>query len=115
LIFIPPALAAVYAQNGRAYTAAGQTGACLNSMSISQTYQADLLRDLDDSEGMGPYAVRELCWATDRAVYGSLCGRGETALIESVGNKRKRQSIFARRTAIASWPLQETSTGQLLA
>lgn len=37
--------------------AAGQAGACL--------YQADLLRDLDEGEGVGPDAIKQLRWATD--------------------------------------------------
>lgn len=50
---------------GKAYTAAGQAGACLHSMAILQAYQAELLGDLDKSEGVGPDEIRELRRATD--------------------------------------------------
>jgi len=33
---------------GKAYTAAGQAGACLHTMAVLQAYQANLLEDLDD-------------------------------------------------------------------
>lgn len=50
---------------GKAYTAAGQAGACLHTMSILQAYQADLLREMDGGEGIGPEAITELRRATD--------------------------------------------------
>lgn len=37
----------------KAYMAASQAGACLHTMAIMQAYQADLLRDLDEGEGVG--------------------------------------------------------------
>ncbi|MCJ8743458.1 hypothetical protein PDJAM_G00094200 [Pangasius djambal] len=33
---------------GKAYTAAGQAGACLHTMAVLQVYQADLLKELDE-------------------------------------------------------------------
>lgn len=36
----------------KACLAAGQPGACLHTMIILQAYQADLLRDLDEGEGV---------------------------------------------------------------
>lgn len=41
----------------KAYMAAGQADMCLHNMSILQAYQADLLRDLDDGEQVGPEVV----------------------------------------------------------
>lgn len=38
-------------------------------MSILQAYQADLLRDLEEVEGMGPDAVKELHWAKDLSLW----------------------------------------------
>ncbi|KAI2654668.1 enzymatic polyprotein [Labeo rohita] len=35
---------------GKGYTAAGQAGACLHTMSVLQAYQADLLKELDEGE-----------------------------------------------------------------
>lgn len=45
---------------GKAYAAAGQAGACLHTMAILQAYQAALLRDLNEGEGVGLDAVKEL-------------------------------------------------------
>lgn len=35
---------------GKAYTAAGQAGACLHAMAVLQAYQADLLKEMDEGE-----------------------------------------------------------------
>lgn len=56
------------------------------TMLILQAYQADLLRDLDDREGVGPDVVRKLCRATDlsfRATKEIACtiGRFMTAMV----------------------------------
>lgn len=37
-------------------------------MAVLQVYQADLLKELDHGEGIGPEAVQELRWATDLAL-----------------------------------------------
>ncbi len=37
---------------GKVYSAAGQAAACLHTMSLSQAYQAELLADLDEGEGI---------------------------------------------------------------
>ncbi len=52
---------------GKAYLAAGQAAACLHTMSLLQAYQADLLADLDEGEGIGPtqFTDCELRRATD--------------------------------------------------
>ncbi len=50
---------------GKAYSVASQAAACLHAMSLLQAYQAKLLADLDEGEGVGPNAVCELHRATD--------------------------------------------------
>ncbi len=57
--------------NGRAYAAAGQAGAALHAMSVLQAFQAELLRDLDQGQGLSPEAVAELRRATDLALRAS--------------------------------------------
>ncbi len=42
---------------GKAYSAVGQAAPCLHTMSLLKAYQAVLLADLDESEGIGPNAV----------------------------------------------------------
>ncbi len=54
--------------NGRAYAAAGQAVASLNTMAVLQAYQADLLKDLDNGQGLSPDEVAELRRTTDLAL-----------------------------------------------
>ncbi len=59
---------------GKAYSAAGQAAACLHTMSLLQAYQAALLADLDEDEGIancvGPKSCLSGLWqhlvATER-------------------------------------------------
>ncbi len=62
---------------GKAYSVTDQAVACLHTMSLLQAYQADLLADLDEGEGIGPDTVCELRWAKDLAI---LKGRIKTFL-----------------------------------
>lgn len=48
---------------------AGQTGACLNTMAILQAHQADLLRELDEGEEVGPDSIKKLYQATDLCLH----------------------------------------------
>ncbi len=50
------------------YMAAGQAAAILQSMGVLQAYQAELLKELDEGEGLTPEAVKELRRATDLAL-----------------------------------------------
>ncbi len=54
--------------NGRAYAAAGQAVASLHTMAVLQAYQADLLKDLDDGQGLSPDEVAELRRTMDLAL-----------------------------------------------
>ncbi|KAI2663175.1 Transposon Ty3-G Gag-Pol polyprotein [Labeo rohita] len=45
---------------GKGYTAAGQAGACLHTMSVLQAYQADLLKELDEGEEIKDSDISEL-------------------------------------------------------
>ncbi len=45
---------------GRGYSAAGQAGACLHTMSVLQAYQADLLKELDEREHVSSDDIAEL-------------------------------------------------------
>lgn len=53
---------------GKAYEAAGQTGASLHTMVVLQAYQADLLKELDYGEELALNAVGELYRPTDLAL-----------------------------------------------
>lgn len=50
---------------GKAYVAVGQAGGALHTMAVLKAYQADLLRDLDQGQGLSLKAVAELCCNTD--------------------------------------------------
>ncbi len=54
--------------NGKAYAAAGQAVASLHTMAVLQAYQADLLKDLDNGQGLSPDEVAELRRTTDLAL-----------------------------------------------
>ncbi len=54
--------------NGRAYAAAGQAVASLHTMAVLQAYQADLLKDLDNGQGLSPDEVAELRRITNLAL-----------------------------------------------
>ncbi len=45
-----------------------QAGAALHTMSVLQSYQADLLKDSDQGQGLPPEAVTELRRTTDLAL-----------------------------------------------
>ncbi len=91
--------------NGRAYVAAGQAGAALHTMSVLQAYQADLLKDLDQGQGLPPEAVTELRRTTDLALRATkqraaVIGRSMAAMVATerylwmnmadIGEKEKR-------------------------
>ncbi|KAL0148119.1 hypothetical protein M9458_056589 [Cirrhinus mrigala] len=61
---------------GKGYTAAGQAGACLHTMSVLQAYQADLLKELDEGEEIKDSNISEPTKETARAV-----GRSMAALV----------------------------------
>ncbi|CAM4537370.1 unnamed protein product [Leuciscus chuanchicus] len=65
---LPSRLQTTSRLNGRAYAAVGQAGAALHTMAVLQVYQADLLRDLDQVQGLTPDAVAELRCTTDLAL-----------------------------------------------
>ncbi|KAF4100711.1 hypothetical protein G5714_018907 [Onychostoma macrolepis] len=53
---------------GKSYVAAGQAGMALHTMTILQAYQADVLKEMDEGDGLTPEAVKELRRATDLAL-----------------------------------------------
>lgn len=52
---------------GKAYMVAGRPEACLHTMAILHVYQAELLRNLDESEEVWHDAI--VFWATDLSLY----------------------------------------------
>ncbi|KAL0163035.1 hypothetical protein M9458_042431, partial [Cirrhinus mrigala] len=71
---------------GKGYTAAGQAGACLHTMSVLQAYQADLLKELDEGEEIKDSDISELRRTADlslRATKETACaiGRSMAALV----------------------------------
>lgn len=57
--------------NGRVYVAAGQAGGALHTIAVLQAYQVDLLKDLDDGQGLYPEMVSELSRTTELALWAS--------------------------------------------
>ncbi len=64
---------------GKAYSAAGQAAACLYTMSLLQAYQAELLTDLDEGEGISLNTVCQLRRATNLSL------RAATETAKSIG------------------------------
>ncbi len=60
---------------GKSYMVAGQAGAALHTMAILQAYQVEVLKEMDEGDGVTPEAVKELRRATDLA----LCATKHTA------------------------------------
>ncbi len=70
----------------KGYTAADQAGACLNTMSVLQAYQTDLLKELDEGEQVKSDDIVELRRTADLALRTNketVCaiGRSMTALV----------------------------------
>ncbi len=53
---------------GKSYMAAGQAGMALHTTAILQAYQADVLKEMDEDDGLTSEVVKELCKATDLAL-----------------------------------------------
>ncbi len=72
--------------NGRVYAAAGQAVTSLHTMAVLQAYQADLLKDLDNGQGLSPAEVAELRHTTDLALRATMqtttaMGRSMAAMV----------------------------------
>ncbi len=50
---------------GKGYAAAGQPSSCLHTMEVLQAYQAELLKELDEGEGVNAEEIKELCKTAD--------------------------------------------------
>ncbi|KAL0155903.1 hypothetical protein M9458_050166, partial [Cirrhinus mrigala] len=68
---------------GKGYTAAGQAGACLHTMSVLQAYQADLLKGLDEGEKVDLSELRKTADLALRATKETACavGRSVAAMV----------------------------------
>ncbi|KAI2668278.1 putative uridine nucleosidase 2 [Labeo rohita] len=76
---------------GKGYTAAGQAGACLHTMSVLQAYQADLLKELDEGEEIKDSDISELRRTADL----SLRATKETA--RAIGRRSMAALVVAER------------------
>ncbi len=77
--------------NGKAYAAAGQAVASLHIMAVLQAYQADLLKDLDNGQGLSLDEVAELRHTTDLALCATkqaatAMGRSMAAMVVTEGH-----------------------------
>ncbi|MGL5882283.1 MAG: hypothetical protein ACRCY0_03465, partial [Synechococcus elongatus] len=94
--------------NGRAYAAAGQAGAALHTMAVLQAYQADLLKDLDQGQGLSPDAVAELRQATDLAL------RATKQTAASIGRSMAAMVATERHLWLTMTDIGEKEKGSLL-
>ncbi|XP_048039521.1 uncharacterized protein LOC125264325 [Megalobrama amblycephala] len=94
--------------NGRAYAAAGQAGAALHTMAVLQAYQADLLKDLDQGQGLSPDAVAELRQTTDLAL------RATKQTAASIGRSMAAMVATERHLWLTMADIGEKEKGSLL-
>ncbi|KAI2665230.1 UDP-sugar-dependent glycosyltransferase 52 [Labeo rohita] len=88
---------------GKGHSAAGQAGSCLHTMAVLQAYQADLLKELDESDEVSKNNISELRRAADL----SLPATKETArAIGRYGSYGERQGLPTRRSTCAFWPVR---------
>lgn len=94
--------------NGRAYAATGQAGAALHTVVVLQAYQANLLKDLDQGQGLPSKAIAQLRHTTDLALHttkqtAATIGRSMAAMmamerhlwVKTSGRNRKKCAGFA--------------------
>ncbi|XP_051719126.1 uncharacterized protein LOC127495712 isoform X43 [Ctenopharyngodon idella] len=94
--------------NGRAYVAVGQAGAALHTMAVLQAYQADLLKDLDQGQGLSPEAVEELRCTTDLTL------RATKQTAESIGRSMAAMVATERHLWLNLVDIGEKEKGFLL-
>ncbi len=93
--------------NGKVYAAAGQAVASLHTMAVLQAYQADLLKDLDNGQGLSPDEVAELRRTTDLALRATkqaatAMGRSMAAMVVTESRSREeREGLSSRRSSLA--------------
>ncbi len=83
---------------GKGYTAAGQAGACLHTMSVLQAYQADLLKELDEGKQVKSDDISELRRTADLALHA-----GEAFVVDPVRYEREGQGLPHGSPACAFW------------
>lgn len=67
--------------DGKAYVSVGQAGGAFHTMLVLQTYQADLLMDLNLGEGLSPGAILEFSCVIDlalRTIKTTACAMGRS-------------------------------------
>ncbi len=94
--------------NGRAYAAAGQAVALLHTMAVLQAYQADLLKDLDDGQGLSPDEVAELRRTTDLAL------RATKQAATAMGRSMAAMVVMERHLWVNLADLEKKEKGFLL-
>ncbi len=80
---------------GKGYTAAGQAGTCLHTMSVLQAYQADLLKELDKGEQVNSDDISELRRTADLA----LRATKETA--RAISDMKEKDRVFLMDAPLA--------------
>ncbi len=94
--------------NGKAYAAAGQAVASLHTMAVLQAYQVDLLKDLDNGQGLLPDQVAELRRTTDLA----LCAIKQAAT--AMGRSMAAMVVTERHLWVNLADLEKKEKGFLL-
>ncbi len=93
---------------GKGYAAAGQAGSCLHTMTVLQAYQADLLKELDEGEGVNAEDIKELCKTADLSLRATketahAIGRSIAALVAAERHLWLTMSDIKDRDGSSSW------------
>ncbi len=94
--------------NYRAYAAAGQAVASLHTMAVLQAYQADLLKDPDNGQGLSPDEVAELRRTTDLAL------RATKQAATAMGRSMSAMMVMDRHLWVNLADLEKKEKGFLL-
>ncbi|KAL0164598.1 hypothetical protein M9458_040351, partial [Cirrhinus mrigala] len=86
---------------GKGYTAAGQAGACLHTISVLQAYQADLLKELDEGDEVRDSDISELRRTADLSLRATketarAIGRSMEEAIEVVPPHDRESGFYSR-------------------
>ncbi len=102
--------------NGRAYLAAGQAVASLHTVAVLHAYQADLLKDLDNGQGLSPDEVAELRRTTDLALRATMAAMvvTERHLWVNLADLDKKEKSFILDAPISSSELFDTSVERVV-
>ncbi len=98
----------IFSTGGQGVRNAGQAGSCLHTMTVLQAYQADLLKELDEGEGVNAEDIKELRKTADLSLRATketahANGRSLAALVAAERHLWLTMSDIKDRDGSSSW------------